>query len=234
MDFAQFRVRQFARQPGASGEAFHSRRPRTQDRAQQVATPRTTFHEPYFIFRKRERMLLAVCVRLARVCQGGHFGGGDQAGKDHPWRACNRWGLITSGQPFSYYCQFILTMLRKIWQVTGCTKRVPRYTKLTVRPIAFGICVTCYRQNWPFGQENWFFEKKTPQNRKSGLTDFGRPWTPNSLTPGQLQAYPWKLGGMTVQTSYVGGRWHQNWPHTSPQIFFPVWTRKFAEKWFFG
>merc|ERR1711962_1734232 len=28
--------------------------------------------------RKRERMLLAVCLRLARVCQGGHFGGGDQ------------------------------------------------------------------------------------------------------------------------------------------------------------
>ena len=40
------------------------------------------------------------------------------------------------------------------------------------------------------------------------------------LTPGQLQAYPWKLGGMTVQTSYVGGRWHQNWAHTSPQHFF--------------
>ena len=101
VDFAQFRVRLFARQPGASGEAFHSRRPRTQDRAQQVATLGTSFLEPHFIFRKRERMLLAVCLRLARVCQGGHFGGGDQGGKNHPWRAGNRWGFVTSGQPFS-------------------------------------------------------------------------------------------------------------------------------------
>ena len=38
------------------------------------------------------------------------------------------------------------------------------------------------------------------------------PWTPNSLTPGQLQAYPWKIGGMTVQTSYVTffPSWHGN------------------------
>ena len=29
---------------------------------------------------------------------------------------------------------------------------------------------------------------------------------PGWLTLGQLQAYPWKLRGITVQTSYVGGR----------------------------
>ena len=37
-------------------------------------------------------------------------------------------------------------------KLTGCTERVPIYTKLTIRPIAFRICVTCYRQKltvWP-------------------------------------------------------------------------------------
>ena len=56
--------------------------------------------------------------------------------------------------------------------------------------------------------------KKTPQNRLFWWTRIWVtwPWTPNSLTPGQLQAYPWKIGGMTVQTSYVTffPSWHGN------------------------
>ena len=105
-------------------------------------------------------------------------------------------------------------MLRTIWRVP----RVPRYTKLTVRPIVFRICVTCYRQKltvWP-GKSSFCAKKHLKiaffGGHESGLPDFGRPWTPNSLTPGQLQAYPWKIGGMTVQTSYVTffPSWHRN------------------------
>ena len=64
--------------------------------------------------------------------------------------------------------------------------------------------------NWPFGQENRFCAKKTPQNRpcwwtRIWVTWLGKALDGERLTPGQLQAYPWKLGGMTVQTSYVGG-----------------------------
>ena len=45
---------------------------------------------------------------------------------------------------------------------------------------------------------------------------------------------PWKLWGITLQTSYVEGRWHQNWAHTSPLHCFSVCARKFAKKWFLG
>ena len=53
------------------------------------------------------------------------------------------------------------------------------------------------------------------------------------LTPGQLLGWPWKLWGITLQTSYVKGRWHQNWAHTSPLQFFTVGARKFAKNWLF-
>ena len=33
---------------------------------------------------------------------------------------------------------------------------------------------------------------------------------------GQLLGYPWKIWGITVQTSYWEGRWHQNCGYTSP------------------
>ena len=39
----------------------------------------------------------------------------------------------------------------KIW-VNGCTYRVPRFTKWTIKPIAFRTCMACYRQMltvWP-------------------------------------------------------------------------------------
>ena len=55
----------------------------------------------------------------------------------------------------------------KIWRVTGGTYRVPKYLKVTVRPIAFKICVTCCRQKmavWP-GKSILYNNKKTPQKR---------------------------------------------------------------------
>ena len=42
----------------------------------------------------------------------------------------------------------------------------------------------------------------------------------DKMTPGQLLGYPWKLWGITVQTSYVEGRWHQTWADTNPKLFF--------------
>ena len=44
------------------------------------------------------------------------------------------------------------------------------------------------------------------------------------LTPGQLLGYPWKVWGITVQTSYWEGLWHQNCGYTSPILFF--WRRQ--------
>ena len=54
------------------------------------------------------------------------------------------------------------------------------------------------------------------------------------LTPGQLQAHPCKLGGMTVQTSYVGGQQHQNWAHTSPQHLLMCVHGNWRKSEFFG
>ena len=50
------------------------------------------------------------------------------------------------------------------------------------------------------------------------------------LTPGQLLGYPWKVWGITVQTSYVEGRWHQNWVRSRPTVFFIKATWKFVKK----
>ena len=40
------------------------------------------------------------------------------------------------------------------------------------------------------------------------------------MTPAQLLGPPWKVWGITVQTSYWEGRWHQNCGYTSPILFF--------------
>ena len=130
-------------------------------------------------------------------------------------------------------------MLQKIGRITGCTQRVPRYAKLTAGTIAFRICMVWIGNNWLFGQENPFCAKKTPVRRlflcaRIGVTWLWKDLDAKPLTPGQLLGCPWKLWGITLQTSYVEGRWHQNWAHTSPLHFFTVGTRKFAKKWFFG
>ena len=46
---------------------------------------------------------------------------------------------------------------------------------------------------------------------------------------GQLLGYPWKLGGITVQTSYVEGRWHQNRVRSR----FCKWRWKYMKNGFF-
>ena len=53
--------------------------------------------------------------------------------------------------------------------------------------------------------------KKTPKNSfflwpNIGITSLWEDLEAKLLTPGQLLGYPWKLWGITVQTSYVEGR----------------------------
>ena len=98
--------------------------------------------------------------------------------------------------------------------------RVPRYTKWTVRLIAFRIC---YGQKLTVGQENRLF-----LCARIWVTSLWKALDAKQLTPGQLQAYPWKLWGITVQTSYVGG--HQN---CASQPNFPAIGPKLTELLYF-
>ena len=81
--------------------------------------------------------------------------------------------------------------------------------------------------------------QKTHQKRlflcaRIGVTWLWKDLDAKPLTAGQLLGCPWKLWGITLQTSYVEGRWHKNWAHMSPLHFFTVGTRKFAKTVFFG
>ena len=85
--------------------------------------------------------------------------------------------------------------------------------------------MACYRRKSTVWPGKLISSKKTPKNsiflrQNMGITSLWEDLEAKLLTPGQLLGYPWKLGGMTVQTSYVGGQWHQNWTHTSCQLFF--------------
>ena len=75
-------------------------------------------------------------------------------------------------QGFSKWCHFNPTMKQKIWRITGCMKRVPKYPKLTLTTIAFRKLEHAIGKNWPFGQEN-LFRPKAPQN---GLFWWTRIW----------------------------------------------------------
>ena len=105
--------------------------------------------------------------------------------------------------------------------------------------VAFRICKVWKGNNWRFGRENRFCAKKTPLKRLFLCARFGVTWLwkdleAKRLTPVQLLGWPWKLWGITLRTSCVEGRWHQNWAHTSPLHCFSVCEQKFANKWFFG
>ena len=49
------------------------------------------------------------------------------------------------------------------------------------------------------------------------------------LTPGQLLGYPRKVWGITVQTSYWEGRWHQNWVSSRPTNLFTKLKQNFVK-----
>ena len=125
--------------------------------------------------------------------------------------------LLCSTSTFQFHRQGLLSL---------CTERVPIYTKLTIRPIAFRIYVTCYRQKLTVWPGKSISCKKTPQNwlfwwTQIWITLLWKALDTKWLTRTQTRSTT--LGGMTVQTSYVGGQWHQNWADTSPQHFFLSW-----------
>ena len=73
----------------------------------------------------------------------------------------------------------------------------------------------------PFDRENLFSPKKTPKNshvfvKKNGITSLWENLEAKLLTPGQPLGYPCKHWGITVQTSYCEGWWHQNWVRSRP------------------
>ena len=70
-----------------------------------------------------------------------------------------------------------------------------------------------------------FSPKKTPQNSHFWRQGIWVAWLWEKLYAkllglGQLLGYPWKVWGITVQTSYWEGLWHQNCGYTSPILFF--------------
>ena len=77
-----------------------------------------------------------------------------------------------------------------------------------------------YSQGWP-GKS--ILCKKTPHFRRFWWIRIWVTWLlkdldAKRLTPGQLLGCPWKFWGITLQTSYMEGRWHQNWVHTGHAI----------------
>ena len=50
------------------------------------------------------------------------------------------------------------------------------------------------------------------------------------LAPGQLLGYPWIVWGITIQTSYWEGRWHQDWVRSRPTNFFYQSDMEICEK----
>ena len=73
-----------------------------------------------------------------------------------------------------------------------------------------------YRQQLTVWPGKSILCKKTPHFRLFWWTRIWVTWLwkdldAKRLTPGQLLGCPWKLWGITLQTSYVEGRWHQNW-----------------------
>ena len=99
--------------------------------------------------------------------------------------------------------------------------------------------MACYRQRLTVWPGKLILCKKNPQNRLFWWTRIWVTWPwkdldAKQLRPGQLLGYPWKRWGITLQTSYVEGRWHQNWVHTSPLNFFLWWHRNSRKSDFWG
>ena len=84
--------------------------------------------------------------------------------------------------------------------------------------------MTCYRWKSTVSPGKLFFSKKTQKTAFIGGMETGVSWLWEELYAkllglGQLLGYPWKVWGITVQTSYWEGLWHQNCGYTSPILF---------------
>ena len=86
--------------------------------------------------------------------------------------------------------------------------------------------MACYRRKSTVWPGKLISSKKTPKNGlfqqpNIGITSLWEDLEAKLFTPCQLLGFPLKLWGITVQTSYVDGRLHQNWAYTSlPSFFF--------------
>ena len=61
---------------------------------------------------------------------------------------------------FDYITQCILSA--KFWCLTGCTNIAPRNFILSLRCIAFRICMACYRRNSTVSPGKFFLSKNNP------------------------------------------------------------------------
>ena len=107
-----------------------------------------------------------------------------------------------------------------MWRLEGCSKIESRLPKLTVISIASEYVWHAVGKSWPFGQEIQFSPKKNQKKNKKHRNYgqlFGYVEGAGSQTNDTRSTFmiPWNLGGITVQTSCVVGRWHQNWAYTS-------------------
>ena len=94
--------------------------------------------------------------------------------------------------------------------------------------------MTCYRRKSTVWPGKLISSKKTPKNsvfwrQEIGITSLWEDLEAKLLTPGQLLGYPWKVWGITVQTSYWEGQWHHNCWYTSSILFFEA-AREISEK----
>ena len=74
-----------------------------------------------------------------------------------------------------------------------------------------------------------FVPKRTPQKRLFLCARIGVTWPGpgrQTVDTRSTKGGPWKLWLITLQTSYVEGRWHKNWAHMSPLHCFSVCARK--------
>ena len=129
------------------------------------------------------------------------------------------------------YTQCSCNVLAKFWRLVGCSKSLHWKLKLTAGTIAFRICMTCYRWKSTVLPGKLFFPKKRRKTAFFGGKESGVSWLWEELYAkllglGQLLGYPWKVWGITVQTSYWEGLWHQNCGYTSQILFFGIRTRK--------
>ena len=90
--------------------------------------------------------------------------------------------------------------------------------------------MACYRRKstvWPGKLISSKKHLKTAISRRQiwASPHFGKIWRPNCWH----QGYPWKVWGITVQTSYWEGRWHQNWVRNRPTKNNRMRTRKLVK-----
>ena len=84
-----------------------------------------------------------------------------------------------------------------------------------------------------------YFVQKTPQIwlfwcARIWVTWIWKALDAKPLTPGQPLGCTWKLWGLTLQISYVEGRWHQNWAHMSPLHTLPSGHGNLRKSYFGG